>query len=174
MWGCKIVLSSRKQTHVDEAVEEFRKSGFEAVGIVCHAAKSEDRAKLIELALQEYGRIDYVVANAAVSTFMGFMGVDRPSLDKLWDVNVFAAFLLVKETFPHLKKNPGSSVVFVSTVAAWEMHMTYPHYCISKLAMSAMAKALAKEMEGDGIRVNIVSPGLIRTEFSICWSIDFH
>lgn len=56
---------------MDEAVEEIKKDGGEAFGIVCHVGKKEDRTKLINQTLEKYGRIDYLVPNAAVSTQMG-------------------------------------------------------------------------------------------------------
>ena len=69
--GCAVVVSSRNQKHVDATVSELQKKGYEALGVVCHVGKKEDRENLIQKTLEKYGRIDYFVANAAVSTHMG-------------------------------------------------------------------------------------------------------
>ena len=69
--GCSVVISSRSKKHVDETVEEFQKAGHNAIGTVCHVGKAQDRTNLINTAIEKYGRLDYVVGNAAVSTHMG-------------------------------------------------------------------------------------------------------
>ena len=60
-FGATVVVSSRKQEAVDQVAEEFTKLGFSATGIECHVAKKEDRIKLVEKVLKEYGRIDILI-----------------------------------------------------------------------------------------------------------------
>lgn len=65
--GGKIIISSRKQSNVDEAVKNLRNNGIEVTGAVCHVANAEDRKKLFDLAMEKYGAIHCLVSNAAVN-----------------------------------------------------------------------------------------------------------
>lgn len=65
--GGKIVVSSRKQKNVDEAVTALKNQGIDVIGTTCHVANAEDRKKLFELAVEKYGGIHCLVSNAAVN-----------------------------------------------------------------------------------------------------------
>uniref|UniRef100_A0A7M5U384 Uncharacterized protein n=1 Tax=Clytia hemisphaerica TaxID=252671 RepID=A0A7M5U384_9CNID len=67
--GAKVVISSRKETNVEEA--QLRPKGLEVSGCVCHVGKTEDRAKLLELTLKQYGKLDILVNNAGISPAFG-------------------------------------------------------------------------------------------------------
>ena len=83
--GCSVIISSRNQKHVDKTVAEFKKAGLEAYGIACHVGKPEDRTNLINKTIEKYGKIDFVVANAAVSTHMGSLfDINEEQLKKMW------------------------------------------------------------------------------------------
>src|ERR1019366_7684037 len=69
--GCKVVISSRDQSHVDKAVKEIKEAGGDAHGVVCHVGNKDQRLKLISEAVKVFGGIDILIPNAAVSTHMG-------------------------------------------------------------------------------------------------------
>lgn len=72
---------------------------------MCHVGKKEDRENLVKKTLEKYGRIDYFVGNAAVSTHMGsFLEAEEKAIMKMWEINFLATFLLIKEVVPHLAK----------------------------------------------------------------------
>ena len=166
--GVKVIISSRNQKHVDAAVAEINGlGGGEAFGIVCHVGKKEDRSKLISQTVEKFGRIDYVVPNAAVSTQMGsFIEATEVQIQKMLDINYTSAFLLVQEALPYLKKQKGSSIVLLGSYGAYDLPGIIGHYAVTKTMLVAMAKILAKELMDDEIRVNCVCPGLIKTKFS--------
>lgn len=117
--------------------------------------------------MEKYGRIDYLVTNAAVSTHMGgFFDAEEKAIMKMWEINFLATFLLIKETVPHLAKNPGSSIVVVSSYTGYEFSKLIGHYAITKTALLGLTKLLGYELQSEGIRINGVAPGLIKTEFS--------
>lgn len=70
--GATVIINSRNQHHVDEAVKKIRNSGGKAEGFVSHAGKAEDIKRLITFIKDKYGRLDVLVPNAAVSTHVGF------------------------------------------------------------------------------------------------------
>ena len=168
---CKVVISSRNQEHVDKAVKEMIDAGIEAFGLVCHVGKQEDRQNLIKATIQRYGRIDYLVLNAAISVHMGTsLEINEKQLRKLWEINYLSTFFLVQECAPYLRKQPNSSIVIISSYTAYEPPNFIGHYGVTKTALAALTKLLAKDFMDDGIRVNGVAPGLIRTNFSeVLW-----
>ena len=95
--------------------------------------------------MEKYGRIDYVVANAAISTQMGnFLDAEEDQIMKMWQVNFLSTFLLIKEAIPHLKKQVGSSILILSSYTAYEPSQVLGHYAITKTALISMTKILAK------------------------------
>eukprot|EP00050_Salpingoeca_kvevrii_P011691 m.17286 g.17286 ORF g.17286 m.17286 type:complete len:261 (+) comp3577_c0_seq1:30-812(+) len=167
MDGAHVVVSSRKQQNVDEAVESLRADGICVSGLVCHVGKAEDRTKLIEHTLGEHGKLDILVSNAAVNPVFGpAIKTPEDAWDKIFDINVKAAFLLTQEAFPHLKKSDYPSIVFISSIAGLVPFPALGPYSVSKTALLGMTKVLANEMGPFGIRVNAVAPGVIKTRFS--------
>lgn len=166
--GYHVVISSRKQEHVDDAVGQIRRAhGHDAAsGLCCHVASEVDREALLQHA-NAHGlrRIDALIVNAAVSAAFGpIVDTTEAQWDKIFDVNLKAAFLLVKAFAPWLRR--GSSIVFVSSIAAYNALPGVGAYSVSKTALVGLCKVLAVEFGARGVRVNAVAPGIIRTRFS--------
>ncbi|KAG5677160.1 hypothetical protein PVAND_006941 [Polypedilum vanderplanki] len=166
--GGKVIVSSRKQKNVDDAIQELKKEGVnEVIGTTCHVAISEDRKKLFNLAIEKYGKIDVLVSNAAVNPEVGCVtDTSEKAWDKIFDVNVKSAYLLAKEVKPYLQQNKGGSIVFVSSIGGYSPFDLLGAYSVSKTALFGLTKALAVELVHDNIRVNCIAPGVIETKFS--------
>ncbi|KAK9084745.1 hypothetical protein Sjap_025156 [Stephania japonica] len=162
--GASVVISSRRQKNVDEAAEVLRKKGIEVLGLVCHVSNAEQRKNLIVKTVEKYGRVDVLVSNAAVNPSVSTILETKESvLDKLWEINVKAGILLLKEAAPHLKK--GASVVLISSIAGYQPDSGLAMYGVTKTALLGLTKALAAEMAPE-IRVNCVAPGFVPTHFA--------
>lgn len=172
--GARVVISSRKQKNVDEALVKLKKLNIEVHGLECHVAKAEHRTRLIQETLRKYGGVDILVSNAAVNpVYCELSETPEDAWDKIFDVNVKAAFLLAKEAFPHLKKSQHASVVFVSSIAGFSPFSQLGAYSVSKTALLGLTKALSLEGGKYGIRVNALCPGVIKTRFSeALWKSD--
>ncbi|OVA01113.1 Short-chain dehydrogenase/reductase SDR [Macleaya cordata] len=162
--GASVVISSRKQKNVDEAVEKLKARGIEVLGVVCHVSNAQHRKNLIDKTLQKYGKIDVVVSNAAANPSVDpILETQESVLDKLWEINVKASILILQDSAPHLQK--GSSVVFISSIAAYQPQASMGMYGVTKTALLGLTKALATEMSPD-TRVNSVAPGFVPTHFA--------
>ncbi|GAA0171760.1 dehydrogenase [Lithospermum erythrorhizon] len=162
--GASIVISSRKQKNVDEAVEKLKSKGIEVSGLVCHVSNKEQRKSLIEKTIQKYGTIDVIVSNAAANPSVDpILEMKEPVLDKLWDINVKASILLLQDAAPYMKS--GSSVVIISSIAGYQPSPALSMYSVTKTALFGLTKALAAEMAPD-TRVNCVAPGFVSTHFA--------
>ncbi|CAC5418419.1 DHRS4 [Mytilus coruscus] len=134
--GAKVVVSSRKQKNVDKAVDILKKENLDVHGIVCHVGKKEDRTKLIQKTIDEYGGIDILVSNAAANPTMGpLIDCSEDAWDKLFDTNVKATFMLCKEIVPHIEKRGGGSIVIVSSIAGYISSEVIPAYAVTKTAL---------------------------------------
>ncbi|KAL9320777.1 hypothetical protein ACSQ67_012616 [Phaseolus vulgaris] len=161
--GAYVVISSRKQQNVDEAAAKLRAKGIEVLPVICHVSNAQHRKNLIDKTLQKYGKIDVVVSNAAVHPSVDpILQTQESILDKLWEINVKSTILLLKDASPHLKK--GSSVVLISSLAAYNPPPTMAMYGVTKTAVLGLTKALASEM-APNTRVNCVVPGIVPTHF---------
>ncbi|XVF27975.1 hypothetical protein REPUB_Repub14bG0155700 [Reevesia pubescens] len=162
--GAYVVISSRKQKNVDEAVEKLKKKGIQVLGVVCHVSDAKQRKDLIQKTVEKYGKIDVVVSNAAVNPSVDpLLQTPESILDKIWEINVKATILLLQEAAPHLQK--GSSVVLISSIVGFQPQDAMAIYGVTKTALLGLTKALAAEMAPD-TRVNCVAPGFVPTHFA--------
>ncbi|KAJ7374943.1 Dehydrogenase/reductase SDR member 2, mitochondrial [Desmophyllum pertusum] len=164
--GAKVIVSSRKQDKVINAVAKLEKEqGCTVKGIVCHVGKSEHRKNLIKETLHHFGGIDILVSNAAANpTFGPILETPEDAWDKIFDVNVKSAFLLAKDVIPLMEKRGGGSVVFISSIGGFQPPMQgLGAYNVSKTALLGLTKALSNECAHMGVRVNCVAPGVIKT-----------
>ncbi|CAI9086868.1 OLC1v1020789C2 [Oldenlandia corymbosa var. corymbosa] len=162
--GASVVISSRKQVNVDEAVEKLKAKGIEVYGIVCHVSNAQQRKNLIEKTVQKYGKIDVIVSNAAANPSADtILETKETVLDKLWEINVKSSILILQEASPHLQA--GSSVVLISSIAGYQPQASMAMYGVTKTALLGLTKALAAEM-APKTRVNCVAPGFVPTHFA--------
>ncbi|XP_071450942.1 dehydrogenase/reductase SDR family member 4 [Hetaerina americana] len=165
--GASVVVSSRKEKNVQDAVRKLSQEGLSVDGVVCHVSKSEDREKLFKRAIEKFGGIDILISNAAVNPTTGpVLEIEESSWDKIFDVNVKAAYLLSKEALPYLRKRGGGSIIYVSSIAGFQPFNLLGAYSVSKTALLGLTKAASQDLAPENIRVNCIAPGIVKTKFS--------
>lgn len=173
-YGAKVVISSRKQADLDELANHIKAAGGECTGIAAHAGEMAQLKLLVEKTVDTYGGIDILVNNAATNPVYG-PSLDCPesAFDKIMQVNVKAPFELSKMAHPIMKARGGGSVINISSIAGHTPDPGLGIYSVSKASLNMLTKVLAKEWGEDGIRVNAICPGLIKTKFSqALWDND--
>ena len=160
--GATVVISSRKEEAVARTVSEL-----ECHGLVCNVSAAADREKLLTYVKSKFGKIDVLVLNVATSLAFGMSDdCSEAAWDKMMDTNVKSAWLLAKAAVPMMIPNT-SSIVIVSSFAAYCPDSPIGVYGVTKTAMIGLTKLLANEYgRTKGIRVNCVAPGVIKTKFS--------
>jgi len=165
--GHRVVISSRRQEACDEVAEAIRRAGGEAVAIACHVGDEQQRAALIEGAVEAFGGLDQLVLNAASNPVYGdSANVDEQAFDVIMHNNVYGSLRLGHLARAHLARSDQARLVVVSSIAGHLGNRVIGAYGVSKAAENQLVRNLALEFGGDGIRVNGVAPGLIRTDFS--------
>ncbi|XP_069898313.1 dehydrogenase/reductase SDR family member 2, mitochondrial-like [Dipodomys merriami] len=170
--GAHVVISSRKQQNVDQAVAMLKEEGLSVTGTMCHVGKAKDREHLVATALEHSGGVDFLVCVAGVNPLVGStLGSSEQIWDKILEVNVKAPAMLLSQLLPHMENRRGSSVVLVSSMVAYLPIPALGVYNTSKTALLGLCKSLAVELAPKGIRVNCIVPGIINTDFSQVVSI---
>ena len=170
--GAKVVISSRKQEACDLVRDEIRAGGKEAISIACNISHKEEVEGLVKGTLEQLGRIDVVVCNAAVNPFYGsLMKLDDDAWDKTMNCNVKSGWWLTKLVVPHMVERGSGNIILISSIGAFRSTSVLGAYGISKAAEAQLARNLALELGPKGIRVNAIAPGLVKTDFAkALWS----
>ena len=165
--GHRVVISSRNQESCEQVAEAIRGDGGEAVAIACHVGQDEQLEALVTKTVEAFGRIDHLVLNAASNPVYGPSdNVDRKAFDVIMHNNVYGSLRLSHLVRPHIAEAGSGAIVLVSSIAGLLGNRVIGAYGMSKAAENQLVRNLALEFGGDGIRVNGVAPGLIRTDFS--------
>ena len=169
--GAQVVISSRKgdvcQAVADTINAELDGAPGGAVAIPAHIGEKEELERLVSETRQKLGRIDSLVCNAAVNPYYGPM-TDLPdsAFDKILDINIKSNHWLSQLVLPEMRERRDGTIMIVSSVGGLRGSAVLGAYCISKAADVQLVRNLAVENGPYNIRVNAISPGLIRTDFA--------
>ena len=119
-------------------------------------------ARLVGDAVKAFGGLDAVVSNAGITSPAPLAELKVEAWDKVMNINLRGGWLLAKAAYPHLKESRGG-MVLVASMSGMNPHRGMGSYSASKAGTIILGEQLAQEWAADGIRVNIVSPGMIRT-----------
>ncbi len=165
--GATVVVSSRKAEALERVVGRIREAGGQALAVPCNTGDPAAIAALFERIDAEAGRIDVVVNNAAANPFSGPV-VDTPewAFDKTVAVNVKGYFTVCQHAARRMIAARSGAIVNVASIAAFAGLPMQAVYSMTKAAVVALTRSLAKEVGRHGVRVNAVAPGVVRTRFS--------
>ncbi len=147
---------------LDVVADEVRKLGAEAWPLRADMGSPQGPARVVSEALKSLGGLDAVVSNAGINWPGRLVDYAIEDWDRVFAVNTRATWLLVKAAYPALKASRGA-VVAVGSMSGSNPHANLGPYGPSKAAVIMLARVLAQELGPDGIRVNTVSPGMVRT-----------
>jgi 3-oxoacyl-[acyl-carrier protein] reductase len=162
--GAKIALSARSHQELQKVQAEITELGQEAIYEVADVSLEADVKKLVEKTVQHFGRLDIVVNNAGLGIYGPLLETSVETWDKIMAVNARGPFLVCRETIPHLKKQRRSFIVNISSVVGVKGYENQTAYTASKHALMGLSKALAREVQKDGIRVHAICPGAVSTQ----------
>jgi 3-oxoacyl-[acyl-carrier protein] reductase len=120
-------------------------------------------ARLVSGVQSVFGRVDIVVANHGLATVAGIDEVEAELFDRTLAVNLRAPFLLAQAALAGMRERGFGRILFVSSTAAYRGGVVGPHYAASKSGLHGLAHFLASRAAADGITVNVLAPGLVRT-----------
>ncbi|MDZ7269184.1 MAG: glucose 1-dehydrogenase [candidate division KSB1 bacterium] len=165
--GARVVVSSRKLEAVEAVAQTLRQAGHQAAALAAHLGRMEEARALVDQAQALFGGLDILVNNAAISPVLGpLLSLEEGLFDKIMAVNVKGPLELCKRAHPVLAKRGGGAIINLASVGALSPEPLLGLYSASKAALVTLTKVMAREWGRDGIRVNAICPGLIKTRFS--------
>jgi NAD(P)-dependent dehydrogenase (short-subunit alcohol dehydrogenase family) len=166
--GARMVLSSRKLENVKEAEDRIKKeTGAEILAVASNISSSADREALVKTAMDWAGRIDILVNNAGTNPASGPLAdVEESAWDKIFDVNLKGPFILSRLVYQAWMKDHGGVILNTASAGGYSSSPGINAYNITKAALIHLTKCLAAEWGKNGIRVNALAPGVIKTRLS--------
>lgn len=169
--GARVVISSRKAEVCEEVANainaECDGEPGEAVPIAAHIGHKEELERLVNETREKLGQIDILVCNAAVNPFFGPMReLPDSAFEKILNTNIISNHWLAQLVLPEMVERKDGVIIIVSSVGGLKGSGELGAYCISKAADLQLVRNLAVENGPHNVRVNAISPGLIRTDFA--------
>ena len=151
---------------LEAVVGEVKKMGRRSLGVKADTSRKADVDNLVDKVMQEFGRIDILVNNAAVLIKGMILDMAEADWDRHFEVNVKGYYLVARAVAAKMVERKKGSIINISSDLAFKAVPAHAAYCTSKAAIIMLTRALALELGPYGIRVNTVAPGMFRTELS--------
>ena len=161
--GAKVVVNSRSEDSIRPVAEEVEEKGAEVLAVAADVSDADDVQRLVDAAVERFGRIDVLVNNAGVlGPRVEILEFPEDEWRKVIDANLTGPYFVSKAAIPHMPE--GASIINVVSGVSVEGRAEWGAYSVSKFGIEGLTQILAAELEERGIRVNAVDPGGMRTD----------
>ena len=142
--------------------------GPDALGLACTVTSRSDCQRAAQAVVERFGQVDVLVNNAGITQPLKFMEIQAENYDAVLDVSLRGTLYMSQAIVPQMRKQRSGSIVCISSVSAQRGGGIFggPHYSAAKAGVLGLAKAMARELGPDNIRVNSITPGLIQTDIT--------
>jgi len=171
--GASVVINGRDMNALEEATHEIRQEGVRITAIQADVSKSGDVKAMIDKVVEDYGRIDILINNAAVfAESVRIMDLEEEEWDRLMTTNLKGVFLCAKAVIKQMIKQKSGKIVNMTSFTGKTGRVVYStfggptkaHYCASKAGIISLTKSLAYELAPHNINVNGVAAGSVAPE----------
>jgi short-subunit dehydrogenase len=163
--GAKVVISARRPDRLESLARELDPSGANVLAVAGDVTSDADRRKLVEATLHKFGRIDGLVNNAGYGTRGPVEIAPVDIIRKNYETNVFSLIALTQLVLPAMRERGTGCIVNIGSVAGKIARPLSSIYDSTKHALEALTDGLRGELKPFGVRVTLIRPGFILTEF---------
>ena len=162
--GAKVVVTARNRNALDNCVDEIERSGSEGLAVSAEVNDRVQVERVVEAAVERFGRIDTYVANAIVTVYAEAERLEEDELRRVWDVNFFGVVYGYWAALPHLREARGT-FLHVSSALAYRGIPLQAAYCSTKAGLRAFLESARVEEQKarTGVAISLVLPGAINT-----------
>jgi len=161
--GAEVVVSNRSPEPAKAVADEIEAAGGKAIAVACDVTKEADLRAVVAAAAREYGKITILVNNAGGTSPQPFnMPIEK--FEAAFQFNVFPTFRLSQLCVPYMENEGHGVIINITSMAAENKNANMTAYASSKAAVSHLTRNMAFDLGPDGIRVNAIAPGAIRTK----------
>jgi 2-deoxy-D-gluconate 3-dehydrogenase len=165
--GADVAVIARSGAELDVLAAEIRDLGCSAIALRCDVTQPQDVVAAVERALDELGQLDVLVNNAGGPIFNApFLEIRPDGFSRVVELNLLSVVHFCQAVGAHMVERRAGSVINVDSIGASHAAPLVTPYCAAKAAVVNLTEALAQEWGSAGVRVNALSPGLIRTEIN--------
>ncbi len=165
--GANIVLNYRTNVNaVEEVLNSLKQKGVEAVAVQADVSKTDEAQKLIQSAIDNFGKIDILVNNAGITKDNLLMRMTEEDFDTVIDVDLKGVFNCIKSASKIMLKQRYGKIINISSVVGLAGNAGQVNYAAAKAGVIGITKSAAKELGSRSITVNAIAPGFITTEMT--------
>ncbi len=162
--GATVVLGARRVERIVALADELVRGGGQALALQTDVTRSEDIQRLVDGAVEKYGRIDVMINNAGLMPSSPLERLKIADWDRMIDVNIKGVLYGIAAALPHMQQRKSGHIVNVSSVAGHKVRAGTAVYSATKHAVRVLTEGLRQEVKAYNIRTTIVSPGAVATE----------
>lgn len=165
--GANLVLTARRIDRLEQLADQLRGLGARAVVVAGDAREESTARAVVESAIEEFGQIDILLNNAGVGSYKDLAETSAAEYDEMMDSNVRSTFLFSRYVVPHMLERGEGTLLLISSMAGLYGFAGEAVYCATKFAQVGFAQALDRELRPKGIKVGVICPGGVKTEFAL-------
>ncbi len=162
--GASVVLGARRVDRLQSLVDELTASGGKALAVATDVTQCEQVKRLVDTAVQTYGRIDVMINNAGLMPQSPLERLKIDEWNRMIDVNIKGVLYGIAAALPYMKQQKGGHIINVSSVAGHKVGPGGAVYAATKHAVRALSEGLRQEVKPYNIRTTVISPGAVATE----------
>ena len=162
--GASVVLGARRADRLKALVADIVDAGGKATAVATDVTKRADVQKLVDTAVETYGRIDVLINNAGVMPLSPIERLKVDEWDQMIDVNLKGVLYGIAAALPYMKEQKAGHIINLSSVAGHKLFGGSAVYSATKFGVRAISEGLRQEVKPYNIRTTIISPGAVKTE----------
>jgi len=165
--GANLVLTARRQERLTDLEAAVRKVGGQGISVVGDAREEGTAQKVVEAAIKTFGALDILINNVGVGNYKNLADTSPDEYDEMMDSNVRSTFLFSRYAVPYMIERKSGTILMISSMAGVYGFGGQAVYCATKFAQIGFAQSLDKELRPYGIKVGVICPGGVKTEFAL-------
>ena len=164
--GATVVLGARRVDRIKSLAEDITRTGGKALAVPTDVTQVDQVKRLVEQAVQTYGRIDVMINNAGLMPHSPLERLKIEDWDRMIDVNLKGVLYGIAAALPYMKQQKAGHIINVSSVAGHKVRPGSAVYAATKTAILVISEGLRQEVKPYNIRTTVISPGAIATELA--------
>ena len=163
--GASLILVGRRKEKLTEVEKKLSKYNTQLLVCPCDVSKKSEVKEMCKTVLEKFDRIDILVNNAGFGIYGKILDLDIDEIESQMATNYFGMVYCIKNFLPKMLEQKSGHIVNVASVAASFGLPGIASYCASKFAMLGFSEGLQHELKDSGVRVTVVSPIMVKTNF---------
>lgn len=162
--GATVALGARRKERIEALAKDIARAGGKALAIATDVVDRKQVQRLVDAAVEKYGRIDVILNNAGLMPLSPLEKLKVDEWDRMIDVNIKGTLYGIAAALPYMKKQKSGHIINVSSVSGHRIVPNSAVYSATKFAVRALSDGLRQEVKPYNIRTTVISPGAVESE----------